>query len=247
MDRALFLSMTGAKHIDRAQAIHANNLANASTGGFRADFAQARSMSIYNGEGYQTRAYALTERPGSNFENGALRETGRDLDVAIKGEGWFAVQSASGTEAYTRAGSLTIDSLGQLRDGSGRLVMGDGGPITIPPYEQLTIDLDGTITVRAQGQAPNAVTQVGRLKLVNPDVADLQKGEDGLFRSKTGQPLDADASVTIQSGFVEGSNVNVVSELTNIMSLARQFEMQVKMMRTVEDMSGAASRLLQQS
>jgi flagellar basal-body rod protein FlgF len=239
--------MTGAKHIERAQAIHANNLANANTGGFRADFAQARAMSIYNGPGFQTRAYALTERPGTNFDAGPLRETGRDLDIAIKGEGWFAVQTPSGTEAYTRAASLNIDPLGQLRDGSGRLVMGDGGPITIPAYEQLTIGLDGTITVRGQGQAPNAVTQAGRLKMVNPDIENLVKGEDGLFRAKSGGVLEPDPAVTLQSGFLEGSNVNVVSELTDIMNLARQFEMQVKMMRTMEDNSGAAARLLQQS
>lgn len=247
MDRALFLAMTGAKHIDRAQAVHANNLANASTGGFRADFAQARAMAIYNGDGYQTRTYALTERPGTNFDVGTLRETGRDLDVAIKGDGWLAVQAKDGSEAYTRAGALAIDSLGQLRDGSGRLVLGDGGAITIPPYEQLTIGLDGTITVRAQGQAPNAITQVGRLKLVNPDVAELTKGEDGLFRAKGGGVLQPDANVTVQSSYLEGSNVNIVNELTNIMNLARQFEMQVKMMRTMEDNSGAAARLLQQS
>jgi flagellar basal-body rod protein FlgF len=247
MDRALFLAMSGAKDIGNAQAIHANNLANASTNGFRADFAQARAMAIYGGDGHPTRTYALTERPGTNFEAGTVRETGGELDVAISGQGWIAVQSSDGSEAYTRGGSFHIDELGQLRDGSGRFVIGDGGPITIPPYEQLTIGQDGTITVQAQGQQANAVSQAGRLKLVNPDSKDLVKGADGLFRSRSGKALEPDPVVSVQSGFVEGSNVNVVGELTSIMNLARQFEMEVKMMRTMEDNSGAAARLLQQS
>jgi flagellar basal-body rod protein FlgF len=246
MDKAIYIAMTGGKHIARAQTVHANNMANATTTGFRADFAQARAMQVFYGDGAPSRVYALAENPGTNFRSGSLIETGNDLDIAIDGEGWLAVQGSDGREAYTRAGRLQVDAEGQLVTADGRLVLGDGGPIALPPFEKIEIGDDGTISLQAAGQAPNTLAQVGRLKLVNPADAELEKGEDGLMRLKSGAPmLPADPDVRVQKGFVEGSNVNVVEEFTNIISLARQFEVHMKMMRTVEDNSGAATRLLQ--
>lgn len=248
MDKALYIAMTGGKHINRAQTVHANNMANASTLGFRADFAQARSAAIYYGDGLPTRAYSLSENPATDFRFGSLSETGRDLDVAVDGEGWIAVQGFDGTEAYTRAGNLRIDALGQLRTADGRQVLGDTGPLTLPPHEKVQIGDDGTISVRAQGQAPNVLAQVGRIKLVKLDDSQLEKGGDGLLRLRPGEPPALpDATVRLQTGFVEGSNVNVVEEFTQIIALARQFDLQLKLMRTTEDNSGAATRLLQHS
>lgn len=248
MDKAIYVSMTGGKHIARAQAIHANNMANANTVGFRADFEQARAMGIYDGTGFETRAYALAENPGTDFSFGSLQQTGGDLDVAVDGPGWIAVQGANGQEAYTRAGALRVNALGQLQTAEGYNVLGDGGPITLPPLEKVEIGFDGTITVREQGQAPSAVGQLGRLKLVNPNNAQLAKGEDGLMYLRAGEPaLKADENLRVRSGFVEGSNVNVVDEFTQIMALARQFDMHIKMMRTTSDNSAAATKLLQLS
>lgn len=248
MDKALYIAMTGGKHVERAQAIHANNMANANTAGFRADYEQARAMGVYDGAGFETRAYALTENPGTDFSFGALDQTGSDLDVAVDGEGWIAVRGANGQEAYTRAGSLRVDALGQLHTADGHAVLGDKGPITLPPLEKVEIGFDGTITVREQGQAPNGVGQLGQIKLVNPKNTQLVKGEDGLMYLRPGEkPLKADENVRVRSGFVEGSNVNVVDEFTNVMSLARQFDMQIKLMRTAEDNSSAATKLLQVS
>lgn len=246
MDKAIYVAMTGGKHIERAQAVRANNLANANTTGFRADFEQARSMSVFYGDGLPSRAYALSENPASNFTVGSMTETGRDLDIAINGDGWLAVQGSDGREAYTRAGSLKIDADGQLMTADGRLVLGDGGPITLPPHESLEIGHDGTISVRELGQAPNALSELGRIKLVNPDLTKLRKGEDGLMRYTGAEPtLPADDNVRLQRGFLEGSNVNAVEEFTSIIALARQFDLHMKMMRTVEDNSASSTKLLQ--
>lgn len=247
MDKALYIAMTGAKHNMLAQASHSNNMANLNTTGFRADFAQARSMPVYYGDGHPTRAYALTERPASNFESGPLNETGRDLDIAIEGDGFIAVQAPDGTEAYTRAGGLHIDSLGILRNGSGLPVIGNEGPIALPPLDKLEIGADGTLSVVAQGLGPEAMVEVDRIKLVNPDLQQVSKGEDGLFRLEGGVPAEADANVSVITGFLEGSNVNAVNEFTQILSLSRQYEMQLKLMQTAKQNSETSARLLQNS
>ena len=248
MDKALYIAMTGGTSIERAQTIHANNLANADTAGFRADYEQARAMGVYGGTGLESRAYALTENPGTDFAYGSLDETGNDLDVAVDGPGWIAVEGADGQEAYTRAGSLHVNALGQLLTADGHAVLGESGPITLPPLEKVQVGFDGTITVREQGQAPNALGQLGRIKLVNPQNTQLTKGEDGLLYLRSGEKaLKADETVRVKSGFVERSNVNIVDEFTDVMALSRQFDLQIKLMRTTEDNSSAATKLLQTS
>ena len=245
MDRALYTSMTGAKHNTLAQAVHANNLANASTDGFRRDYVTARSMGIWYGDGLPTRVHALTERPATDFAVGSLRETGRDLDIAVRGEGWIAVQAPDGSEAYTRAGSLQITPLGQLLTGNGLPVLGNGGPIAIPDAAKVEIGEDGTITVRGLGQGPEALADVDRIRLVNPPEQQLEKRADGLVYTRDGTRAPVDARVSVASGFLEGSNVNTVEALTEMLALARQYEVQVKLMKTVDENTEVAARLLQ--
>jgi flagellar basal-body rod protein FlgF len=246
MDKALYIAMTGGKHIERAQAIHANNMANAATTGFRADFEQARSMAIYYGDGLPTRTYALAENPGTDFAQGTVAETGNELDIALDGKGWIAVQGNNGKEAYTRAGALKTNVLGQLQTADGHFVLGESGqPLTIPQQEKIQISVDGTINVREQGQAPNSLGQLGRIKLVNPNDSQLQKGEDGLMYLRAGEPaVKLDDNIRVKSGFVENSNVNVVDEFTSIIALARQFDMNLKLMRSAEENTSAATKLL---
>ncbi len=246
MDKMLYVSMTGASQNTLAQRAHANNLANISTNGFRRDFEQARSMQVF-GESFPSRVYALSERPGTDFTPGTLQETGNGMDVAISGNGWLAVQAPDGTEAYVRTASLKIDALGQLRTGNGLPVMGNGGPIAVPPEQKVEIGQDGTITIRALGEAPNVLAEVDRLKLVNPNLKQMEKGADGMIRFKGQGPVQADTNVRVTSGFLETSNVNAVEEMTAILSLSRQFELQVKMMRTAEDDASAMARVLQMS
>ncbi len=245
MDKALFIAMSGAKQSMLAQRAHANNLANVKTTGFKEDFTQARSMPVY-GEHHPTRAYAMTERPGTNFESGPLIQTGNNLDIAVKGNGWIAVQSEDGTEAYTRSGDLNIDINGQLRTGKGLPVLGNGGPIVLPPSSKIEIGADGTISVLPLGADAVGLAQIDRIRLVNPDGADLEKGEDGLIHLKEGAaPPDFDATIQVEPGFLEGSNVNAVSALTDILSLSRQYELQVKLMSQTEQISQSTARLLQ--
>ncbi len=246
MDKALYIAMTGAKHTMRAQTVHSNNLANVNTTGFKADFVQARSMPVYFGDGLPTRAYALAESPATDFKHGPSIETGRDLDIAIEREGFIAVQGKDGQEAYTRSGSLYVDSVGILRTGSGLPVIGNGGPVAIPAAEKIEVAIDGSITVIALGQGVDSIAQVDRIKLVNPPLQDMVKGTDGLFHPINPEvDIEADADVRVVSGFLEGSNVNAVNEMTSVLSLARQYEMQVKLMKTVEENSESSARLLQ--
>ncbi|MFO1389074.1 flagellar basal-body rod protein FlgF [Cellvibrio sp.] len=247
MDRALYIAMTGAKNNMAAQAVRANNMANLNTAGFKADFEQSRSMGVYYGDGQPTRAYALTESPQADFESGPMQTTGNPMDVAILGEGLIAVQAPDGSEAYTRAGNLNIDASGTLRTANGLAVMGNSGPISLPPMDKMEIGSDGTISVIALGQTAETMVETNRIKLVKPDIKNLEKGPDGLFRQRDGLPAAVDASVRVASGVLEGSNVNAMSEFTQILSLARQYDMQLKLMKTTEDNASASAQLLQMS
>ena len=246
MDKALYVAMTGAKNNMIAQTVAANNLANVSTNGFRADFAQARSMPVYYGSGQPTRAYALTEVPATNFAQGAMVKTGHELDIAVEGSGFIAVQAPDGSEAYTRVGSMFIDNFGLLRTGSGLPVMGNGGPIAIPAADKVEVAIDGTVTALPIGSAVDGIVVVDRIKLVNPPEGSFYKSADGLIRARNPEEdVEADAQVRVIAGFLENSNVNAVTELTNMLELARQYEMQVKIMQTAKEHSESSARLLQ--
>jgi len=239
----IYVAMTGAKHILGQQAAVAHNLANAATNGYRAAASAFRAVPV-QGEGLPTRAFVVDSTAGANFAPGALQRTGRELDVAVQGPGWIAVQAADGSEAYTRNGSLQISANGILQTRNGINVQGDGGPITIPPDSNLTIAKDGTVSVVPSGPNPGTVAAVGRIKLVNPPEAQLVKGGDGLFRLRGGGEAPADAGVSLIDAALEGSNVNVVQEMVNMIALARQFDMQMKILQSAENNSRQASQIL---
>ena len=245
MDRSLYIAMSGAKQTLLAQTTNANNLANTQTTGFKSDLEQFRSQPVF-GAGYPTRVYAMTERPGTDLSHGAMQTTGRDLDVAINGEGFIAVQGADGKEAYTRAGDLHVTPEGLLQTGAGLQVLGQGGPIAIPPSEKLTIGGDGTISIIPMGTG-NATTliEVDRIKLVNPALDNLEKLNDGLLHTKDGTPLTADANVKLAAGVLEGSNVNPINAMVDMIELARNFELQTKVMKSVDENAGASAKLMQ--
>jgi len=243
MDRMLYVAMSGAKQTMQAQTANSHNLANANTNGFRADLATFQSMPVY-GQGQPSRVYAMAESAGVDTTSGAINPTGRDLDIAIKGEGWIAVQAPDGTEAYTRVGNLRISDGGILKTGSGLPVLGNGGPVALPPAEKIEIGSDGTVSIRGVGQAASTLTVLDRIKLVRIDGDSLVKGEDGLLRKRDGSTAAPDASVGIVSGALETSNVNTVDAMVKLISLARQYETQVKMMKTAEDIDTAATQLL---
>lgn len=244
MDKALFTAMSGAKQTMWAQAAHSHNLANSSTSGFKADFVNLISHPIKAEGVHASRNAVVRQELSANFSPGALQHTGRDLDVAVDGDGFLAAINEFGEEYYTRGGQLERDVFGIIRNEHGDAIVGDGGPITVPEAESIEVAKDGTISIRALGQGPEALVEVGRLKLVSANLEDLYKGEDGTIRSRIGQ-LQVDPSLTVNKGYIEGSNVSAVEELTSIVSLARQFELQVKMMQNVSDMAQSTNRLLQ--
>jgi flagellar basal-body rod protein FlgF len=243
MDRLIYTAMTGAKHVFMQQAGTANNLANAATIGFKAQEHRFRAVEVI-GEGTPTRAFVVDASVSDVFDEGPLMFTGRNLDVAVQGRGWLSVQLPDGSEAYTRAGSLEVDEAGQLKTKSGHLVLGDGGPITIPPDNHIEIGADGTVSIVPSFGTPNNVNPVGRLKLVNPPEQDIVRGADGLFRLNNGQPAPVDENVRVSAGTLEGSNVNVTDAMVNLISLSRQFELQIKMMQTADQNAQRADQLL---
>jgi flagellar basal-body rod protein FlgF len=242
MDRFLYVSMSGAKETLQAQTANNHNLANASTSGFKADLSAFQSRAV-QGPGFASRVYSTDASIGWDDTVGAMTATGQDLDVAIQGQGWFAVKAADGTEAYTRAGDLHVDVNGRLMTATGREVLGDGGPISVPPYSAISVGRDGTVSIVPAGQSPSTTAAVGRIKLVNPPATELKRGDDGLFRSTTGRDAAGDASVSLMSGVLESSNVNVADAMVKMIELSRRFELQVKAMRTAEDDAAAVAKL----
>jgi flagellar basal-body rod protein FlgF len=241
MDRVIYTGMTGAKHLMYRQETLAQNLANANTTGYRADVVALRAVPA-RGQEAGTRVFTVETTIGSDFSPGPMTATGRSLDVAIQGPGWLAVQAPDGAEAYTRAGSLQIGADGTLQLANGLPVQGDGGPIAIPADAHVQIAPDGTVSVKTAGQV--AVTTVGRLKLVNPPQEELIKGGDGLFRLKSGDPAEADPSVRVAEGTLEGSNVNVVESMIGMIAAARQFELQMKLLSSAEQNEQKANTVL---
>lgn len=243
MDRAIYLAMNGASQTMRAQAQAAHNLANVSTVGFRAEMASLDRLPVA-GDGLPSRVNVIEHSLGADFSIGPQISTGHDLDISIQGQGWIAVQGRDGVEGYTRAGDLQIDANGLLVTSSGLPVLGDAGPITVPLFSKLDIGQDGTVSVVPQGQGPQTISSVGRIKLVNPERSQLQRSADGLMRMADGSNAPADAAVTVVSGVIEGSNVNPTRALMEVISLSRQFEMQVRAIQTADDNAEAATRLL---
>ena len=242
MDRIIYTSMTGANAAAHRQAVLANNLANASTQGFRAEMSTFRSVPI-QGEGSTTRVFALEATSGHSQTSGPLMNTGRNLDAMALGNAWFGVQGLDGTEAYTRAGTFEVSNTGQLLTPAGLTVLSDSGaPIDIPPGAQISLGADGTINAKTADQPP---TQIGRLKLASPTADDpLKRGDDGLFRTASGDPLPNDANARMMSGALEGSNVNPVECMVGMIAAARQFEQQIKLLQTAEANDKTASQLL---
>ena len=242
MDRMIYTAMTGAKHILDQQATNSHNLANATSTGFRAQVDSFRAVPVVS-EGLPTRTMVVDATVGADFTPGAIQATNRDLDVAVEGQGWFAVGRANGSEAYTRNGAFQLSENGMLQTSTGLAVMGDGGPISIPPDSVISIAKDGTISAISTATPSAAVNVVGRLKLVNPAENNLVRGDDGLFNTRDGSPAEADAMVNVVSGALESSNVNVIDAMVNMISLARQFDMQMKMMQNAENNATKASQL----
>lgn len=243
MDKLIYTAMSGASQTLGQQAAVSHNLANATSTGFRTEMHRLRAVPVQSAA-LPSRAFTVDASVGTDFSPGVLQFTGRSFDVAVEGKGWLAVQMPDGSEAYTRNGSLELSPNGVLQTRTGLPVVGDGGPISIPPDNDILIGTDGTLSAIPTTGAVNTVNTVSRLKLVNPPEADLVRGEDGLFRLRVGGAAPQDEAVRVAGGYLEGSNVNVVDQMVTMISLSRQFEMQTKMLQTAEANDQAATRIL---
>ncbi len=241
MDPLIYTAMSAAERALHAQQVRANNLANLDTGGFRANL-ELTTTSAVPGHGYDARHVGQLASQAVSGREGVVKQTGRELDVAVGGRGYLAVQYGDG-EAYTRAGALVVDADGQLSV-NGHPVLGEGGPLVLPPYTALDIAHDGTVSVRPAGE--QALQAVGRLKLVNPEPGELTKNEAGLIVTRTGEPLPADGTVTVRSGHLEGSNVSAIEEMVATMALTRDFEVSMKLYKAADAMAEAGNRLIRE-
>ena len=243
MDRLIYIAMTGAKHTLEQQATIANNLANVSTTAFKAQMSAYRAVPVV-GPNSATRTFVVASTIGQNMASGPLMQTGRPLDVAVNGPGWIAVRAADGREAYTRDGSFQLTANGVLQTRGGHDVLGEGGRIVVPPNNTVAIGADGTVSIIPTDSVPNAVSIVGRIKLVNPPDANMERGSDGMFRQKDGQIAQPDANVQLTTGALEGSNVSATQMLMEMISSARQFDMQMKLLQTAETADHGWSNVL---
>lgn len=240
MDALIYTAMSGAERALRGQQVHANNLANMDTGGFRANLELATAQAA-PGFGYDDRHLATMQANAISTKQGTLRPTGREMDVAISGSGYFAVEGPSG-EAYTRAGAITLDQDGMMTV-NGMPILGEGGPITLPIHSKVEIGQDGTVSIQSPG-GRGEMQVIDKLKLVNAEGSELTKNEAGLIVSRDGQPLMTDNTITVRSGHLEGSNVSAVEEMVATMSLNRTFEVQMKLFKAADDMTTAGNRLV---
>jgi flagellar basal-body rod protein FlgF len=242
MDRMIYVAASGVRATMQRQEVLANNLANVNTPGYRSENVAFRVAPVL-GEGLQTRAMVAESTPGADFTPGVVTTTGRGLDVAIQGQGFFAVQAADGSEGYTRNGGFQINDQGLLQTHGGQLVLGDGGPISVQPGTVVTIADDGSVSGTPAGGGKTA-TPIGRLKLVNPPAAEIKRSTDGLFRMKDGGDAPVDARVRVAAGAIEGSNVNAVEAMVGMITLARQFEMQMKLLQAADQADRKGAQLL---
>lgn len=243
MDRFAYVAATGSEQIMQLQSMNLHNLANVNTPGFRADLARFEAQAV-QGDGMASRVYSVAKGNSANFDAGVIRSTGRDLDIAIEGDGWIAVEGKDGQEAYTRAGNFNINADGMLVTSSGKFVIGNGGPISIPPAERLAIGRDGVISVQPAGQGPESLAQLDRIKLTKPDQLNLIKGDDGFFYLEDGGTADADPEVSVVPGAIEGSNVDAVGSLISVMELSRQYEVQVKLMEEAKNLDQSSAQIM---
>jgi len=244
MDKLIYSSLSAMRAAMARQTTTANNLANINTAGFRGEMSSSTALYL-KGDGFDARATNSGEVVSADMSEGTVSETGRSLDVAIQGkDSLLAVQSREGDEAYTRRGDLKLSDSGLLTTGDGLPVLGDGGPITLPPYDKLTIAPDGTISIVPQGADPSQIQTVDRLKLVATNGTDIAKGLDGLFRPRNGGTLAPDPQANVRQGAIEGSNVNASATLIDMIEASRDWDMQVKMMSSAQDIDKASADLM---
>ena len=243
MDKLIYTAASGLKAHMAAQAAIANNMANASTIGFRAERVNFDALML-KGPTFESRQPTSEEVKDFDRSSGTIISTGRNLDIAIPGDQWMAVQANDGTEAYTRRGDLNVSASGVLETGDGFPVMGSGGPITVPPAESVKISSDGSISIVPIGGNANNPQVIDKIKLASPKGTETLKGLDNLLHVKGGGVLPEDADAKLESGALEGSNVNMTQALVDMIENQRGYEVQANLMKEAKDMDESATSLM---
>ena len=243
MDRLIYTALSGMRGAMARQTTTANNLANANTTGFRAEMSSASALWV-RGPGFETRAPVSQEVVAADMAPGSVTQTGRDLDVAMQGDALLAVQADDGSEAYTRRGDLQVSATGVVTTGDGHPVLGDGGPLSLPPADSVRIANDGAIWIVPAGGDPNQPQQVDRLKLTTPAGTRIQKGLDGLFRVADGGALPSDPDARLVPNALEGSNVNTSQTLIEMIEASRSWDTQLQLITQAREMDTSAADLM---
>ncbi|WP_109808047.1 flagellar basal-body rod protein FlgF [Sphingosinithalassobacter portus] len=243
MDRLVYTALSGLRSQMQAQAAIANNIANASTIGYRADRVSFDRMML-TGSGLDTRQLASASVHDSDRGPGAMLQTDNPLDVAVTTDSWIAVQATDGAEAYTRRGDLSVAASGVLETGDGFPVMGSGGPITVPPHESISIAADGTVSIVPPGGDPDQPQQIDKIKLVSTQGSNTVKGLDNLLHVKGGGVLPEDLDATVRSGSLEQSNVNLTQALVDMIENQRAYEVQANLLKEAKQMDESTASLM---
>jgi flagellar basal-body rod protein FlgF len=243
VDRFIYTSLSAMRGAMARQQATANNLANAGTPGFRADVAEAQALWI-DGPSLEDRAMASEEVVNADLKPGPVTATGRDLDIAIRGNSLLAVQAPDGEEAYTRRGDLQLSASGLLTTGDGYAVLGEGGPITVPAAAKISIGRDGRISYVPVGGDPSQPQELDRLRIATPAGSPIAKGLDGLLRVKGGGTLPGDPDTEVISGALEQSNVTPSKALVDMIDASRAWDMQLKLISSARDLDGSSAELM---
>jgi flagellar basal-body rod protein FlgF len=235
MSTVLQVAAAASRQVAVAQAAVTHNLANAATTAFKADLF------------YAEQGYASKGEPGASavdFRAGNIAYTGRDLDIAIAGDGWMQVITPAGEEILSRRGDLRIDPNGNLIDAEQNQILGDGGPINVPADSQVTIGADGTVSFIPRGETALGTVVTGRILLVNPAPDTLTKGLDGNIRAEGQANLEPAADVQLAVGALETSNVNPIASMVQMIELSRSFEGHIQTMKSADELDASSASLM---
>lgn len=244
MDKMIHSSLSAMQGIMARQTAIANNMANAATTGFRAEVVNAKAKHLSSAQ-LDSRAIAYERVFAADLASAPVTATRRPLDIALDGDAMLSVQSRNGETAYTRRGDLSLNESGLVTTGAGDPVLGENGPLIIPPAEKISIAKDGGVWIVPQGGNDSEIQQVDRLALVSFTGSDIVKGNDNLFRVRGGGALPADADARLTSGALEGSNVNMTASLVDMIEASRAWETQVKLLSTAKELDSSGVSLMQ--
>jgi flagellar basal-body rod protein FlgF len=235
MDNTMYVALSRQMTLRRELDIVANNIANADTTGFKVEGTMVRtdpSTGAKMIDGPASLKFVIDDGVTRDFTQGALRQTGGPLDLAIEGQGFFKVQTPAG-ERYTRDGRFTLSPDGKVTTQAGDPVVGESGEITVNP--QL-----GPLSIAADGTVSQAGQRIGTISVFAfDDMSGLSKTGDNLFSNTSNLPPQTSTAAQVRQGMLESSNVNSILQVTRLIEISRAYE---SMARTIENSAELSRR-----